>query len=105
MDVLLAKDVSKNPQKIVFWEPPFGKSDGSGYTSEGGLKDSWGKRGYKIILDYNNDGKITNPYGGNDGEPDELNADLIIYSAGANGVFETSSSTATKRLDDVRSWQ
>jgi hypothetical protein len=105
MDILLAKNLSKNPREIQFWEPPTAKFGGAGYTSEGGLRDSWGKQGYKIILDYNNDGKIANPYAGREGEPDEISSSVILYSAGANGIFETESSMVTKRLDDVRSWQ
>jgi hypothetical protein len=106
LDILLAKDVSRNPREIHFWEPPSAKSDGAGYSSETGLRDSWGKQGYKMILDYNGDGKITNPYAsGNDGEPDEINADVIIYSAGATGIFELAGSKDGKGADDVKSWQ
>jgi hypothetical protein len=106
IDVLLARDTKNNTRAITFWEPPPGKSSGAGYTSENGLKDTRGKQGYKVILDYSGDGKIANPYAGaGDGESDELNADIIIYSAGANGIFEQGGSKDGKRADDVKSWQ
>jgi hypothetical protein len=104
LDILLARDTKHNPRQIRFWEPPTAKRSGAGYSSEGGLKDSWGKQGYKVILDYNGDGKITNPYGKNDKEADELDADVIIYSAGANGIFEQGVSKNGKGTDDVKSW-
>jgi prepilin-type N-terminal cleavage/methylation domain-containing protein len=105
MDVLLATpDNTRNPRAIRFWEPPPAKSGGAGYTVDDGLRDPWGKNGYYIVLDYSSDGKILNPYSA-DGESDEITSDVVIYSAGANTVFEESGSSSGKKIDDVRSWQ
>jgi hypothetical protein len=99
LDLLLARNPSpSNPQNIRFWEPPPRKDRGSGYSPESGLVDMWGKRGYRIILDYNDDGKILNPAKHLDSEPDELTADVILYSAGKDGDFDT-------WKDNVMSWK
>lgn len=103
INVLLALSEVSNPRHIRFWEPPAAKGD-AGYSPERGLTDPWGKNGYMVILDYSNDGRIDNPYSA-EGEADELTADVVIYSAGANTNFEEGGSMSGKRIDDVRSWQ
>jgi prepilin-type N-terminal cleavage/methylation domain-containing protein len=104
LNILLGLDTTRNPRQVRFWEAPPAKSSGSGYTAEGGLRDAWGKNGFKFILDYNQDGRIVNPYTG-DGEPEQITTDVIIYSAGANGNFDESGGSGGKRNDDVKSWQ
>lgn len=106
LNVLMATDVARNPRQVRFYDPPPAKSGGGGYSTDGGLRDPWGENGYMIILDYGNDGKVTNPYAGaTAGEPDELTSDVIIYSAGANKRFEQGGASGNGKLDDVRSWQ
>lgn len=100
IEILLAQNVSKNPRQILFWDPPPTKSNGAGYTPEAGFKDPWGQRGYRIILDYSGDGKVSNPEWsqGKDDVPAQIESDVILYSAGADGDFDT-------WKDNVRSWQ
>jgi hypothetical protein len=99
LDILLAKTKAKNPREIRFWEPPPQRSNGSGFVPGRGLVDSWGKQGYKMILDYDGDGEITLPAeASSDFEPAVVNADVILYSAGADRNFAGS-------RDNVRSWQ
>jgi hypothetical protein len=93
IDIILNKDLKKNPRQIRFWEPPPSKTTGSGFSATGGLVDSWGRQGYRIILDYDHDGLIDNPEGGS-----AIKADVILYSAGPDGDFST-------WKDNVRSWK
>jgi prepilin-type N-terminal cleavage/methylation domain-containing protein len=104
LNMLLTMQDQRNPKGIRFWEPPPAKPSGAGYSEERGLIDPWGKNGYKIILDFSGDGRIANPYTG-DGEPDEITADIVIYCAGANLLFEESGSSTGKKPDDLKSWQ
>lgn len=103
INVLLATEPTRNPRLIKFWEPPAMKASGAGYSPEEGLRDPWGKLGFKIVLDYSSDGKIANPYIGN-GEPEQIASDVILYCGGANMQFDESSE-GTKKNDDVKSWQ
>src|SRR4051812_31762379 len=72
LKVLLARDGPLNPRGASLWEPPPAKSNGAGYSPENGLRDPWGKNGYRVTADYNTDGIIQNPYSGTEGEQDEL---------------------------------
>lgn len=104
LDVLTAADTSRNPRQIRFWDPPPTKSGGAGYSPEFGLRDPWGKNGYMVVIDYNGDGQVANPYGnGSDAEPTNISSAVIVYCAGANGAFEQNGSS--KKVDDVKSWQ
>ena len=104
LDVLTSADSSRNPRQIRFWDPPPTKSGGAGYSPEMGLRDPWGKNGYMVVIDYNGDGQVANPYGnGSESEPTNISTDVIVYCAGANGIFEQSG--ASKKVDDVKSWQ
>jgi hypothetical protein len=100
LDVLLANSTSQNLRQIHFWEPSSKRSNGAGFSASDGLKDPWGQRGYKILLDYSGDGKIANPAnaGRVKGEPDKITSDVIIYSAGPDGDFAT-------WKDNVCSWR
>jgi hypothetical protein len=91
-NILSGNDVAANFKKIRFWEAP-----PRHFHPDTGLLDSWDKHGYKIALDHDNDGKIRNPAKGKDGDADELNSDVIIYSAGPDGDFATWN-------DNVCSW-
>jgi prepilin-type N-terminal cleavage/methylation domain-containing protein len=104
LNVLIAAQEERNPHKIRFWEPPPAKPSGAGYSEERGLIDPWGKNGYMVILDFSGDGKIANPYAGA-GEAEEITADVLVYCAGANTVFEESGSATGKKADDVKSWE
>jgi prepilin-type N-terminal cleavage/methylation domain-containing protein len=104
LNVLLATNTERNPRQIRFWEAPPAKSEGAGYTAENGLRDPWGKNGYYMVLDYDGNGRIINPYGG-EGEADEISSDVIVYCAGANTVPEEGGSGGGKKVDDVKSWQ
>jgi hypothetical protein len=105
--VLLAKDPPHNPKGTHFWASvPAKAPNGSGYSSQDGLRDPWGSQGYRIILDYSGDRTIANPYDGSPGEgSDELHTSVIIYCAGANKVFEKGGSANGKKIDDLKSWQ
>lgn len=106
LNVLLATEVTRNPRQIRFWDPPPAKTGGAGYSTDTGLKDPWGKQGYMIVLDYSADGKISNPYAGGSGtEPSELTADVILYCAGANNLFDEGGAGGGGKVDDVKSWQ
>jgi prepilin-type N-terminal cleavage/methylation domain-containing protein len=104
LNLLLGRDAQRNPKKTRFWTPP--KSGVAGYTAENGLRDPWGVKGYRIVIDYSGEGRIANPYaGGADGEPEEITSDVAVYCAGPNKVFEEGGSTGGKKSDDVRSWR
>lgn len=102
--VLLAEDSDHNPRGKCYWEAVHPKSSGAGYTSDGGLRDPWGEKGYLILMDYSGDGRIANPYG-TDGEAPDLHTDVIVYCAGVNKNFEEGGSASSKKADDVKSWQ
>jgi prepilin-type N-terminal cleavage/methylation domain-containing protein len=103
LNVLLATDLTKNPRGQKFWEAPPAKN-GAGYSTENGLRDPWAQNGYYLIMDYSGDGRITNPYAGSYKEEDELVADVIMYSAGANMKFEEGGGAGGGKSDDVKSW-
>jgi hypothetical protein len=103
LNVLMAVTLERNPRGQKFWEAPPAKSNGSGYSTEEGLRDPW-LTGYQLIIDYSGDGRIDNPYSGAGGnEATELVSDVIMWSAGSNKKFETSGESG--RGDDVKSWQ
>lgn len=95
--VLAGGDDAGNPRKIPFLELPPARPNGSGYSVANGLRDSWAKHGYRVIVDYDGDGKIANPASGWSGQPDSLAVDVAIYSAGPDGDFST-------WTDNVVSW-
>jgi prepilin-type N-terminal cleavage/methylation domain-containing protein len=106
LSLLLSRDGPRNPRGERFWQAPPAKSGGAGYSTDHGLRDPWGVNGYRIIIDYGDDGRISNPYaGGRDGEASELTSDVIVYCAGANRTFEDGGAPNGKKMDDVKSWQ
>lgn len=92
--VLTGEDESKNPRKIPFYEPSIGRKGRGGYTPENGLVDIWDTKGYVIILDYDNDGEISDP--GHSG--DRIPSSVIIYSAGPDRDYNTWD-------DNIKSWE
>ena len=83
-----------NPRGIRFWEASPKSAAGSSFSPGTGLIDPWNKVGYHLILDYDNDGHITDP----EGTGAKIKADVLIYSAGPDGNFTTWS-------DNVCSWK
>ena len=100
VDILTAKDVVGNPKGIRCYSPP-APSGRAGYTAARGLIDIWGENGYKVIMDFDGDGKITDPYDSATGE--EVHASVLIFCAGPNRHFDTWGNSA--QVDDVKSWQ
>jgi prepilin-type N-terminal cleavage/methylation domain-containing protein len=99
LNTLLARPPEQSPRGHRFWVPA------KSYTSSDGLRDPWRQHGYRIILDYSRDGSIDNPYAGSPDEEGEVNADVIIYSAGPNKTFEEGGPADGGKIDDVRSWR
>ncbi len=89
----------KNPRQVKCYEPPPAKKGGGGYTSSDGLLDIWGTNGYKIVLDYSDDGRVDDPYGVN---TDGIRTSVIVYSAGADKKWDEGS---TGKIDDLKSWE
>lgn len=84
-----------NPRRIRFWEPPPSHPvSGGGYIPGIGLIDIWAKKDYRILLDYDKDGHITDP----EGIRGPIKADVLLYSAGPDGDFATWN-------DNVCSWK
>ena len=94
LNVLLAVTPERNPRHIRFWDGPSLRKDGSGFSAEKGLVDQPSRRGFRIVLDYNDDGIITDPSGG----PTPISSDVILYSAGRDGDFNT-------WTDNICSWK
>lgn len=99
LNILMANNEAKNPRAIRFYDPPAQKGT-AGYSDSYGLRDIWGENGYKMLLDYDGDGRLENPYTNEDA--DEISASVLIYCAGANKVWDESASTT--RIDDLKSW-
>ena len=85
LDTLLGKDTVTNPRSIYFIDLPPARASGAGYSASSGLRDPWGKNGYRILLDANGDNRITDP----EGLAGDLTATILIYSAGPDGDFTT----------------
>jgi prepilin-type N-terminal cleavage/methylation domain-containing protein len=100
----LATPSPENPRQIPFFEPATAKGTQNGYTKDGSLNDPWSNP-YWVVIDYEGNGYIPNPYKGKKAsggvsEPDNLTTSVIVYSYGAdgkNGINEDKS-------DDVKSW-
>ena len=94
LDTLLGKDTVTNPRSIYFIDLAPARASGAGYSASSGLRDPWGKNGYRILLDANGDGNIADP----EGLVGDLKATIRIYSAGPDGDFAT-------WADNVCSWK
>lgn len=100
LTALLANDVTNNPRQVKFYDPAPSKGGVNGYDATAGtLLDPWGN-GYQILIDYDQDGKVENPYPGGGGAAD-IATGLLIFTAGPN---KTKDDTTTKS-DDVKSWE
>ena len=100
--ILLGKNTTYNPREIPFYDPPVAKGDANGLIASGGesgaggsyeVVDPWStankRQYYHMALDYDGNHSISNPVKAesskfNDGfisaEPEELAADVIVYS-------------------------
>ena len=94
LDVLMGDNPEHNPRHIRFWEAPPSKSSGAGFSTANGLVDPWGKNGYRVLLDDFSNGTIADP----EKVLGDISGDVLIYSAGADGDFETWG-------DNVCSWK
>lgn len=98
--VLLANDAANNPRQVKFYDPSPAKNGTNGYDSTAGtLMDPWGN-GYSILIDYDQDGKVANPYPGGGGAAD-IASGILIFSPGPNKTIDD---TPTK-TDDIKSWE
>lgn len=94
LEILMGKDLKKNPRLIPFYEPPAEKDSGAGYNATTGLKDIWGSKGYIIILDYDGDDSLTDPAH----RGAKITASVLVYSAGPDGDYTT-------WHDNITSWE
>jgi len=104
---------SLNPKGVVFYQPPVVKNDTAGQRkggvgSDGVVYDPWGTA-YRVKLDNNYNGVITNPYAKNAGFA-AINVGVIAWSFGADGQSQSDPGPATDKnagteADDVLSWQ
>ncbi len=97
---LLANDPVNNPRQVKFYEPAPAKNGINGYDiTSGTLTDPWGN-GYTITIDYNQDGKIKNPYEASGGAAD-LAAGILISTPGPNKTVDDTPA----KSDDLKSWE
>jgi prepilin-type N-terminal cleavage/methylation domain-containing protein len=107
LKVLLGDDESRlNPKHVAFLsDPKIGRNGAGGLVGTDGnlsLVDPWGTP-YRIVMDVNGDGRVTNPDSLNEDTsiasqaPSWLPSSVIGYSAGADKKFGTH--------DDVVSWR
>jgi prepilin-type N-terminal cleavage/methylation domain-containing protein len=102
-----------NPKGVVFLQPPTVKNDTvgnrkGGIASDGVYYDPWGT-GYRVKMDNNYNGLLTNPYTTNAGFA-SLNTGVIAWSFGKDGQSQANPGPASDRKtgtnqDDVISWQ
>ncbi len=100
----LATPSAENPRQIPFFEPATAKGGQNGYDTDGSFKDPW-SRPYWVLIDYEGNGYIPNPYKGKKAsggltEPDNLTTSVIVYSYGA----DKQDGTRQDNSDDVKSW-
>ena len=97
---LLGKDASTNPEGIEFsWFRPT-RTSKDGLWRHGDdwvLSDLWGNE-YRILLDLDDDGKITNPDPLTAKELPDIAAAVAVYSSGPDG-------NAATWEDNIRSWR
>ena len=105
-----------NPRKIVFLELPDAKkgrkiwmpwnkretTKKSGINAKGEWLDPWGNP-YKVMLDVDYNGQLTNPYATNAGDK-TLVTGVIVWSMGRDGKTNTDKNHKDAK-DDVISWQ
>jgi prepilin-type N-terminal cleavage/methylation domain-containing protein len=97
LDTLMANNATNNPRQVKFYDPAPAKNGTNGYDDAAKtLLDPWGN-GYQIVIDYNQDGKVENPYetGTN------LATGILIYSNGPDRTFDSPS----PKSDDLKSWE
>lgn len=100
LNALLGNDTTNNPRQVKFYDPAPAKNGINGYDSTAGtVLDPWGN-GYQILIDYDQDGKVENPYIASGGAPD-LTTGIIIYTPGPNKMIDDT----TGKSDDLKSWE
>jgi type II secretory pathway pseudopilin PulG len=102
-----------NPKGIAFLQPPIVKDTTAGHQrsgigTNGVLYDPWGV-GYRVKMDNNYNGTLTNPYSLNAGFS-TLNTGVIAWSFGTDGQSQSDPGPAPDKksgtnADDVISWQ
>jgi prepilin-type N-terminal cleavage/methylation domain-containing protein len=104
---LLGLDKATNPQTTKYLTVSIAKNGANGYDASSGgpragwLLDPW-KNPFHVVMDYNGDGFVTNPYyNGNPTDAKNLPLSVIVYSDGPDGI----SGVNGKSTDDVKSWQ
>lgn len=100
LTALLANDATNNPRQVKFYDPAPSKNGVNGYDPTAGtLMDPWGN-GFQIVIDYDQDGKVANPYVGGGG-PTDIATGLLIFTPGPNKTFDD----IPTKSDDVKSWE
>lgn len=100
LSALLGYDAVENPKKTKFYESTPAKNGVNGYDATTGiLTDPWGND-YHIVIDYDRDGKIDNPYVDGSGGA-EIISEILIYTHGPNKSFDDIST----KSDDIKSWE
>jgi hypothetical protein len=98
--ILKAEHPGKNPESLRYWDPsppqPFGQGARRDAHGEWELRDDWGRL-FRVQMDIDGDGKIPNPAKGLGEQPDAIEAEAIVYSAGKDGDFGTWE-------DNIRTW-
>jgi len=86
-----------NPRRITFYEPPVAKNGSYGLTTDGQLKDPWGRAGVDtqqvhVLMDYDGDGALDDPTGG----ADKLQTSVAAYTPGIPVNPSTDNTDPTK---------
>ncbi|MEO7932676.1 MAG: hypothetical protein ABIT76_05910 [Chthoniobacterales bacterium] len=110
MSILKGEDHEQNPRKVVFIEVQEARKKSGRWINgihpqTGAWLDPYGAPFWvKIDTDYN--GIIPNPYSDAKAGPREINAGVIVWSAGKDGIFGNPNAHGQfQNSDDVLSWQ
>jgi len=100
-------DQALNPRTVVFIEVPTAKDPsnpkaGLGYN-DGKYYDPWGTP-YFIMIDFDYDNQLTNPYSSNAGWG-KINTGVLAWSLGKDKSGGSGDKNAGGGADDVLSWQ
>lgn len=102
---LLGQNLSDNPRGIVFVDLERAKKNRPGLAvgkSGTTIVDSFGRQ-YRIVMDADRDGRVSNPDRANTDDrirsdaPEWLPVKVVVFSSGPDGVFNT--------RDDLTSWR
>jgi hypothetical protein len=97
LEILLGENQEANPRGVRFWSPP---NETAGQKNAAGVREFRDIHGnfYRLYVDTDDDGKLPNPAKGQPGQPDEIKFEVLLYSAGPDGKYET-------WADNLRSWE